>query len=418
MRQLRVLLVTKIFPNAIHPDEAPYNRRQFAALSRYCDVQVLATIPWFPMASKLTKWPVGTDAPREEVIDGLPVRHPRFLYMPKIAPILNGPLYAASMLGEVLRLTPRPDVIVGAFAYPDGFAAVCLGRLLGVPAVVKVHGSDIDVLPNDKRLRGPIGWGLQQAARVVAVSSQLAEGVRALGVPRDRIDMVLNGVDTKLFRPRNRAAARAELGRPAGRRTLLFVGSLTRDKGILDLLKSFEQLARTQSDVDLVIAGSGVEEPACRKAAERLGDRITMTGYLPHDQLSRWMAACDALVLPSCHEGTPNVVLEALASGRRVVATSVGGIPDVLRDPELGELIPPNDEAALSSALERVLRRPYDPRRIAALAGSLDWDESARSLHRVLARVSAAADVRQPKPIEAAQPLSARRRELESMMTV
>jgi hypothetical protein len=81
MSRLRVLLVTKIFPNAVHPDEAPYNRHQFAALSRYCDVQVLATIPWFPGAARLSSWPVGAGAPFEEVIDGLPVRHPRFLYV-------------------------------------------------------------------------------------------------------------------------------------------------------------------------------------------------------------------------------------------------------------------------------------------------------------------------------------------------
>ena len=71
---MRVLLITKIFPNAVHPDEAPYNRRQFAALSRYCDVRVLATIPWFPGMRRLSKWPVGSSAPREEVIDrALPV---------------------------------------------------------------------------------------------------------------------------------------------------------------------------------------------------------------------------------------------------------------------------------------------------------------------------------------------------------
>jgi glycosyltransferase involved in cell wall biosynthesis len=83
-------------------------------------------------------------------------------------------------------------------------------------------------------------------------------------------------------------------------------------------------------------------------------------------------------------------VLEALASGRRVVATRVGGIPDVLGNPELGELIPPDDEVALSSALLRALEKPYDPQRVSALAGSLDWDASARALLRVLARARTA----------------------------
>ncbi|WP_437804910.1 glycosyltransferase family 4 protein [Sorangium sp. So ce1078] len=383
---MRVLLITKIFPNAVHPDEAPYNRRQFAALSRYCDVRVLATIPWFPGMKRLSKWPVGDSAPREEVIDGLPVRHPRYLYVPRVAPALNGPLYAASMLPELVRRGPSPDVIVGAFAYPDGFAAVCLGRLLGVPVVIKVHGSDIDVIPRDGRLRRPLSWGLTRATRVVAVSRKLADGVAALGVPRDRIDLIMNGVDAKLFQPRNRAEARAALGRSPGSKLFVFVGHLNRDKGVLDLVGAFERLAPAHPDLELTLVGSGAEEEACRAAAARLGGRLTVTGYLPHDQVSLWLGASDALVLPSLHEGTPNVVLEALASGRRVVATSVGGIPDVLHTPELGELIPPGDRGALADALLRAARHDYDPARIAELAGGRDWDDSARAFHDTLLR--------------------------------
>lgn len=386
MRRMRVLLITKIFPNAVHPDEAPYNRRQFAALSRYCDVRVLATIPWFPGIERLSKWPIGASAPREEVIEGLPVRHPRYLYVPRVAPALNGPLYAASMLPELIGRGPLPDVIVGAFAYPDGFAAVCLGRLLGVPAVIKTHGSDIDVIPRDRRLRRPLGWGLTRAARVVTVSRKLADGVAALGVPRDRIDIVMNGVDVKTFQPRNRAEARAALGRSPSSRLIVFVGHLNRDKGVLDLVEAFERLAPVHPDIELALVGSGAEEQACRAAAARLGRRLTVTGYLPHDQVSLWLGACDALALPSKHEGTPNVLLEALASGRRVVATSVGGIPDVLCSPELGELIPPGNRGVLMDALLRAARTDYDPARIAELAGRRDWDDSARALHESLLR--------------------------------
>ncbi|WP_438021252.1 glycosyltransferase family 4 protein [Sorangium sp. So ce315] len=383
---MRVLLITKIFPNAVHPDEAPYNRRQFAALSHYCDVRVLATIPWFPGMGRLSKWPVASSAPREEIIDGLPVRHPRYLYVPRVVPALNGPLYAASMLPEVIGRGPPPDVIVGAFAYPDGFAAVCLGRLLGVPAVIKVHGSDIDVIPRDRRLRRPLGWGLTRAARVAAVSRKLADGVAALGVPRDRIDVVMNGVDVSLFRPRSRAESRAALGRSPGSKLLLFVGLLGRDKGVLDLIEAFERLARVHPDLELTLVGTGAEEPACRAAAARLGGRLTVTGYLPHHQVSQWLGACDALVLPSLHEGTPNVVLEALASGRRVVATRVGGIPDIVHSPELGELVPPGDKDALADALLRAARHEYDPAQVADLAGGRDWDDSARALHDTLLR--------------------------------
>ena len=95
------------------------------------------------------------------------------------------------------------------------------------------------------------------------------------------------------------------------------------------------------------------------------------------------MAAADVMTLPSWNEGTPNVVLEALASGRRVVATRVGGIPDVVSSPALGELCEPRDVAALANALRRVLAEPGDPAAIAASA-TISWDESAGRLYEVL----------------------------------
>ncbi|MGK4007159.1 glycosyltransferase family 4 protein [Sorangium sp. So ce1036] len=398
---MRILLITKIFPNEMNPGQAPYNRRQFAALSRYCDLDVFATIPWFPGASRFSRWAISTRAPREEVIDGMPVRHPRFLYLPRVAPYLNGPLYAASMLVELTRRHPAPDVIVGSFAYPDGFAAVCLAELLGVPSVVKVHGSDVDVLSQQPAVRPALSWGLRRATRVVAVSRPLAEGVHALGVPRDRIDVVMNGVDRGVFRPRDRGEARAALGRPAGRRTLLYVGHLLRDKGALDAIAAFARIAPAHPDLDLVLVGGGADEPACRAAAAPLGGRVVVTGHLPHADVARWVAACDALVLPSHHEGTPNVVIEALASGRRVVATRVGGIPDVLKSPELGELVTLGDLPALSAAMVRAASTPYDPDRIAALAGCSGWDESALSLFNAILVA------RGERPLPAAAPLQA-----------
>jgi glycosyltransferase involved in cell wall biosynthesis len=96
------------------------------------------------------------------------------------------------------------------------------------------------------------------------------------------------------------------------------------------------------------------------------------------------MAAADVLVLASWAEGTPNVVLEALASGRRVVASAVGGVPDLLADPALGELVPARDPAALATALVRAARAPYDPIAIAARGARGGWADSARALLGVL----------------------------------
>ena len=174
---MRVLIVTKIFPNAAEPLSSPFNRQQFAALGKRCAVEVLATIPWFPGARAFARW---SSAGR---LDGLPVTHPRFVYLPRFLVGSQGLLYAASVAAEALRRRGRFDVLLGSWAYPDGVAAVALARLLGVPAVVKVHGSDLNVIARMPGAAANLRFALPRARRVVAVSRPLADEVAAFGVP-------------------------------------------------------------------------------------------------------------------------------------------------------------------------------------------------------------------------------------------
>src|SRR6185503_6166198 len=137
---MRVLIVTKIFPNRVEPLSSPFNRRQFVALSKLCDVEILATIPWFPGAFAFRRWSSAarlSAVPASDFIEGVSVRHPRYLLLPRIGHAVAGPLYAASLAASVLRYRGHTDVVLGSWAYPDGFAAVVLAELLGVPAVIK-----------------------------------------------------------------------------------------------------------------------------------------------------------------------------------------------------------------------------------------------------------------------------------------
>ena len=119
----------------------------------------------------------------------------------------------------------------------------------------------------------------------------------------------------------------------------------------------------------------------CRALASELGVDVSFVGAKPHDEIPRWMAACDVFVLPSWNEGTPNVGLEALACGRRGVATRVGGTPDVITCDALGVLVPPKDPAALAVAIEGALSSDYDAGAVSAALDAPDWPESARRLH-------------------------------------
>jgi teichuronic acid biosynthesis glycosyltransferase TuaC len=407
--RLRVLVVTRIFPTAIEPEYAPYNRNQLAAVARRADVEILAAIPWFPgagllhQASELARadalpGPLASlkerllRAGRSKAVElspvpstwrtaGMDVAHPRVLLLPKMT-ALHGPLFAASLAGHAAKLRGKVDVVFGSFAYPDGVAAFLIAKALGVPAVMKLHGGDMNVAAKQPAPARWLRFVMPRLARVVAVSQPLADEAIGFGVAPERAVVVENGVEKSLFYPRDRAAARAELGLPVEGMSLLFVGRIERRKGVFELCEALGDPRLSQ--VRLVWLGEGDESAAIRKLAEPFGDRFTFVGPQPHDGVARHVAACDALVLPSWNEGTPNAVVEALSAGRRVVATRVGGIPAVVTDPRLGELVPVKDPRALADAIARVLDSPYDPAEVAKIGGRHDWDESGARLHEVL----------------------------------
>jgi glycosyltransferase involved in cell wall biosynthesis len=387
-RPLRVLAVTRLYPNSADPLAAAFNRQQFAALSKLCDLEILAVIPWFPGARLFARWSAAgrlAGVPRRECVGQQWVAHPRVLYVPRFGHALAPALYTASLLPWISGRRGSVDVVLGSWAFPDGAATVSLASILGVPSVVKVHGSDLNVLADLPPVQQALEDALPRADRVVAVSRALAERARALGVSVGRIAIVPNGVDRELFYPQEREAVRQSLGLGAyaTRPLILYVGRLEPAKGTVELLTAFRRLAGVRPEPVLALVGAGSEAARCREAAQALPGRLLLPGSMPLVEVARWMAACDLLVLPSWNEGTPNVLLEALASGRRVVATRVGGIPDVITSPTLGELVPPRDDGALCDALLRAIDQPVDPAQVAAAAPA-GWDTSAAQLHEVL----------------------------------
>jgi teichuronic acid biosynthesis glycosyltransferase TuaC len=384
---MRVLALTTIFPNALNPRYAPYTRQQAVALSRRCDLRVMGLVPWFPGTRLLSRWSHWgkdfTALPAREVIDGLTVEHPRCLRVPRVGLPLSAATYAASLLPVLARARHEIDALFATFVYPDGVAAVALGRMLGIPAVVQAIGSDVNVIAQQPAPQRQLRWALPRAGGVVAVSAPLADELARLGARRDRLAVIPTGLDRGLFRPRDRWSARAELGEPADARLVLFVGRLVEEKGLPELLDAFERLVAEDPRRRLAVIGEGPARGLVEQRASLQG-HLRLVGECEMPQIATWLAACDLLALPSHREGTPNVILEALGSGRRVVATRVGGIPALVRGPAQGELVPPRDPAALAAAIARVLAAPADPEQVAQSAEILSWDENARRVAAAL----------------------------------
>jgi glycosyltransferase involved in cell wall biosynthesis len=403
---MRVIAITQIWPNAVEPHRTPFNLQQFKRLTEWCDIEVIDAIAHVPGARLLTRAAAtfsrhakGTRSPRvaqlgnlpsRETIEGIETHYMRQLYVPKVGVPIAVPLYLASLV-PYRALLREADVVLGTWAYPDGCAAILAARALGKPCVVKVHGTDINTNATRPSVRAALRRVLPMADALVSVSAGLSDELERLGVPRSKIHLVANGVDKELFAPRDKREAKRMLGISESAPVVLFVGRLESGKGMAELLEAASLVRARVEGAVFVILGDGEWGARVEKAAAESMGGIVAPGVRPLKEVARWLAACDVFTLPSWMEGTPNVVLEALASGRPVVATNVGGIPRVLPEPDAGRLVPARDARALADALVETLGRVRDggfpPEKVAAF-GPKSWRESAKALFDVLEAVT------------------------------
>ncbi|WP_437962472.1 glycosyltransferase family 4 protein (plasmid) [Sorangium sp. So ce119] len=389
-RAMKVLVFTHHYPSTRLPTMAPYSYQTYRALARRCEVRLVAPTPWWTRARGASRELLGGTRESHTGIDAL---FPTYWSVPGL-PVLHARAIHASLRGTMaaLRREFPYDAILAAWAYPDTVAAEAFARGAGVPVVTTVLGSDINEQPRSAVLRAQIAPALQRCARVVAVSGALGDRLVELGVPRERVVVQLNAVDGERFTIRDRAAPRARLGVPADARVVLYAGYHVPEKGVDVLVEAMAHLDRTgRRDVHLMMVGGGelLDPLRARVSALGLGDRVQLFGWALPAEIPDYMAACDVFCLPSRREGCPNVVLEALASGRPVVATRVGGVPELVREGQGGNglLVPAGDPQALGDALVRALEQAWDPEALRGSVGALSWDVVGQRYHALLEEV-------------------------------
>jgi glycosyltransferase involved in cell wall biosynthesis len=372
---VRVLTFTNLYPNAVQPRHGifvEHRMRQLAA-SGEASVRVVAPVPWVPLDDPaFRQFAVLARVPKQDERHGISIRHPRFPAIPKVTSWINPFSMALSALPTIRRLRRESgdfDLIDAHFVYPDGAAAVLLGRWLGKPVVVTARGTDLNVFPGYRVPRAWIRWVARRADALITVSAALRDSLLQMSVPPERVTVLRNGVDFDLFRPADRATVGRTLG--LSRPTLLSVGHLVENKGHHFVIEALRQLP----EVDLVIVGDGPMRAELVALAERCGvaNRITWTGTLPQAKIAEYYAAATATVLASKSEGMPNVLLESLACGTPVIATAVGGIAEVVSAPEAGVLLHARSAAAIVEAYRELMRDPRPTTAVRQHAERFSW---------------------------------------------
>jgi len=383
---MRVLSLSMVFPNSQQPEHGVFVRQRLQHLAELVEVTVVAPVPYFPFATgRMANRPAGVESDRRD--GDLEVWHPRFWSVPGLAKGLDGLLYAASVATRVRALHRQQpfDLIDAHFAYPDGHAAVRLGRWLGLPVSITLRGTLPDLMRRPSR-RMALRAALERADVILSVSEGLRQDAMRLGIDGDRIAVVANGIDTKRFTPIDRDAARSALDLPRDRPIVLTVGALREVKGHHHLLEALARVRDRVPDVlGVFVGGASVSDDRSaqlREQSERLGlsGHVRWAGARPHDEIPHWLSAADLFVNASRREGCCNALLEAQACGLPVVATAVGGNPEIVHASELGELVPPGDSAALAEALERVLQRRWSADRIRDAVLDRSWEATARAV--------------------------------------
>jgi len=372
----RIALITPLLPIPRDPTRGRFIYETARALSKIASVRVFLQHPNYPSLGGLLPRRLQTAQIGDDYhLEGLDVEPLEYPALPIVSRTLNGWVSGRTLLPRLRRYAP--ELVLAYWVYPDGYGALGAARRLGVPCVVGALGSDI-------HLRAGLSAVLTRrtiarADALVTVSDAMRRfAISNFGADPARVHTITNGFNASVFHPRPQAESRSRLGVPADAELVVYVGRLVEAKGLRELIEAVRLLAPRRPRLAVALIGNGPMREPLRGAltAAGLAERVTMPGGLPPERVAEWIGASDLLTLPSWSEGYPNVLVEAVACGRPVVATDVGGVAEIVSALN-GVLVPPRAPTALASALDSALTRRWDHCAIAA-ATHRSWDDVAR----------------------------------------
>jgi len=369
----RIAVVTPILPIPQDQTRGRFIYETARALAAQADVKVFLTQSQYPKL--LSSGPqnatlVGADFKLPD-LNVVTITYPA---APLVSRVSNGWMAARALLPRLRNF--NPDLVLGYWIYPEGAGAVMAAHSLNVPAVIGALGTDLN------GRTGVNAWltrrALHAADAIINVSQAMSQHTIAhYGVKSDKVHTVVNGINTRIFYPRPENKIRETVRIEANAPLLIYVGRLIEAKGLRELVEAFALLRQTIPNAELVLIGEGpfrteldalIKEHGLQQHARMIG------GQLP-EQVAQWASTAQVLTLPSWTEGYPNVLVEALACGCPVVATQVGGIPEII-DASRGILVPSRDISALTKGLMQALSQNWDRQGLAA-SMRRTWDDVA-----------------------------------------
>lgn len=382
---LKIAVVTRYFPSSAEPWQGRSAYQTLRVLACQADVRVFYPNAAYPSWLK----------PRSRMYDKLDLSYSPpdvntsyydYSALPLISRPLNGWMAGRRLLPDIRSFAP--DLIFTIFLYPDGYAALQIGKALSIPVIAMGIGSDINSI-GDHLSAMHTRKVVREVSFVVTVSDDLRKKAVAMGAPPEKTRTIVNGCDLSVFHVKDRFQARKQLHINPASEVVVYIGRMDVKKGLRELIEASASLRTHRPNLQVYLVGEGPDRSAIESAilAKNAVGYIHALPACASDEVALWMAAADLVTLPSYMEGCPNVILEALACGRPVVATNVGGIPEITSD-ECGRLVPPRNPVELAHALTSVLDKTWNATVISA-HWSRSWTAVAAELLEIFESLAA-----------------------------
>lgn len=355
---MKITVVTSLYPSARYPARGTFVKTVTERLSRTEHVTVIAPEPLHRSSGANSDHHL--DPSQEQ--GSLRVLRPRF-------PSFSNRLLPGGI--STYRLTVRafewaaaraarhvaegPDLAYGHFLFPAGETAALIGERWRVPGVVALGESTPSFYERHLGLERARAAARRLSGAIAVSHANRHYAVSTLGFSEDRVLMLPNATDTQRFAPRDRSAMRRKLGLPSDRPLAAFAGAFIERKGPLRVLRA----AHLIPELGLVFLGEGPQSPS--------GEQVLFNGVVGHEVVADWLSACDMFVLPTTAEGSPNSVVEAMATGLPVIGGDISAMRAAVGD-DAGILVDPLDEAGLSAAMRKLVDDPHLRRSMSAAA--------------------------------------------------
>lgn len=363
---MRILVISQIFPCQRHPTSGIFLANLMKDLSKKVDKLIIITprvyIPNIltKIQKKWVKWRIDPMISKESQMT---IFRPYYLFLPKSKYYgLNGILMYFSLKNKVKKIikNEKIELIIGHNILPEGIAALFLGNRFKVPFISWAIGSDIHNFAKLSKLNNYLTKKcVDNSYLVLTTSKELENRIRRISNRVKYVNTFYRGIDIANFKTlsSNKEELKKKLNLNTFKKYILFTGRLIRSKGIYELAETFITISKKYSNYNLLLIGEEIEKNNLIEMFKNSGllDRICFKGIVAHKEVADYMKASELLIFPSWAEGLPNVVLEAMACGLPVVATEVGGIPEILIDGKTGLSVPVRNTERLTEAAIRMI---------------------------------------------------------------